>query len=54
MPLMFIMIASAFATGPHGVPDSALVKLLLALALAAFLLTLMTGPLFDRFAPALR
>ena len=37
LPLMFIVIASAFATGPHGVPDSALVKLLLALALAAFL-----------------
>lgn len=37
LPLMFIVIASAFATGPHGVPDSALVKLLLALGLAAFL-----------------
>jgi Kef-type K+ transport system membrane component KefB len=37
LPLMFIIIASAFATGPHGVPESALVKLLLALALAAFL-----------------
>jgi Kef-type K+ transport system membrane component KefB len=37
LPLMFIMIASAFASGPHGVPESALVKLLLALALAAFL-----------------
>jgi Kef-type K+ transport system membrane component KefB len=37
LPLMFIVIASAFATGPHGVPDSALVKLLLALALAVFL-----------------
>jgi Kef-type K+ transport system membrane component KefB len=31
------VIASAFATGPYGVPDSVLVKLLLALALAAFL-----------------
>lgn len=38
LPLMFIIVASAFATGPHGVPDSALVKLLLALALAGFLL----------------
>jgi Kef-type K+ transport system membrane component KefB len=37
LPLMFIVIASAFATGPHGVPESALIKLLLALALAAFL-----------------
>ncbi len=37
LPLMFIIIASAFATGPYGVPESALVKLLLALALAAFL-----------------
>jgi Kef-type K+ transport system membrane component KefB len=37
LPLMFIMVASAFATGPHGVPESALVKLLLALALAVFL-----------------
>jgi Kef-type K+ transport system membrane component KefB len=37
LPLMFIIIASAFATGPHGVPESAGVKLLLALALAAFL-----------------
>jgi Kef-type K+ transport system membrane component KefB len=37
LPLMFIVIASAFATGPYGVPDSVLVKLLLALALAAFL-----------------
>jgi Kef-type K+ transport system membrane component KefB len=37
LPLMFVVIASAFATGPHGVPDSAAVKLLLALALAAFL-----------------
>jgi Kef-type K+ transport system membrane component KefB len=37
LPLMFVVIASAFATGPHGVPESAGVKLLLALALAAFL-----------------
>ena len=37
LPLMFVVIASAFATGPHGVPESAAVKLLLALALAAFL-----------------
>ena len=37
LPLMFILIASAFATGPHGVPESAAVKLALALALAAFL-----------------
>lgn len=38
LPLMFIIVASAFATGPHGVPDSAAVKLALALALAAFLI----------------
>ena len=38
LPLMFIIVASAFATGPHGVPESAAVKLLLAVALAAFLL----------------
>ncbi|MGH3022432.1 MAG: cation:proton antiporter [Gaiellaceae bacterium] len=38
LPLMFAIVASAFATGPHGVPESALVKLLLALALAAFLM----------------
>jgi Kef-type K+ transport system membrane component KefB len=37
LPLMFILIASAFATGPHGVPESVLLKLVLALALAAFL-----------------
>jgi K+:H+ antiporter len=37
LPLMFIMIASAFATGPHGVPESVLVKLVLAVALAGFL-----------------
>jgi Kef-type K+ transport system membrane component KefB len=37
LPLMFIVVASAFATGPHGVPESAAVKLLLALALATFL-----------------
>jgi Kef-type K+ transport system membrane component KefB len=37
LPLMFVVIASAFATGPHGVPESAAVKLLLALALAAVL-----------------
>ena len=37
LPLMFVVIASAFATGPHGVPESAAVKLLLALALAALL-----------------
>jgi Kef-type K+ transport system membrane component KefB len=37
LPLMFIIVASAFATGPHGVPESAAVKLVLALALAAFL-----------------
>ena len=37
LPLMFIIVASAFASGPHGVPESAGVKLLLALALAAFL-----------------
>jgi Kef-type K+ transport system membrane component KefB len=46
LPLMFIVIASAFATGPHGVPESALVKLLLALALA--------GLLFGVGRPALR
>ena len=40
LPLMFIIVASAFATGPHGVPESAAVKLLLAVALAAFLLAL--------------
>jgi Kef-type K+ transport system membrane component KefB len=40
LPLMFVVIASAFATGPHGVPESAAVKLLLALALAAFLIVL--------------
>jgi K+:H+ antiporter len=40
LPLMFIVIASAFATGPYGVPESAAVKLLLALALAAVLLLL--------------
>ena len=38
LPLMFIVVASAFATGPHGVPESASVKLVLALALAAFLI----------------
>jgi Kef-type K+ transport system membrane component KefB len=38
LPLMFVVIASAFATGPHGVPESAAVKLLLAVGLAAFLL----------------
>jgi Kef-type K+ transport system membrane component KefB len=38
LPLMFVVIASAFATGPHGVPESAAVKLVLALALAAFLI----------------
>jgi Kef-type K+ transport system membrane component KefB len=38
LPLMFIIIASAFATGPHGVPESAGVKLLLAGVLAAFLI----------------
>ena len=38
LPLMFIIVASAFATGPHGVPESAAVKLALAAALAAFLL----------------
>jgi Kef-type K+ transport system membrane component KefB len=38
LPLVFVMVASAFATGPHGVPDSAIVKLGLALALALFLL----------------
>ena len=37
LPLMFVMIASAFASGPRGVPSSVSVKLLLALALAAFL-----------------
>jgi Kef-type K+ transport system membrane component KefB len=37
LPLMFVVIASAFATGPHGVPESAAVKLLLALALAVLL-----------------
>lgn len=40
LPLMFVVIASAFATGPYGVPESAAVKLLLALALAAVLLLL--------------
>ena len=54
-------LASAFATGPRGVPESAAVKLALAVALAVFLMmavfvlgailtTLMTGTLFDRFA----
>lgn len=38
LPLMFVIVASAFATGPHGVPESAAVKLLLAVALAAFLI----------------
>jgi Kef-type K+ transport system membrane component KefB len=38
LPLMFIIVASAFATGPHGVPESVLLKLLLTLALAAILL----------------
>ena len=38
LPLMFILVASAFATGPYGVPESAAVKLVLALALAAFLI----------------
>jgi Kef-type K+ transport system membrane component KefB len=38
LPLMFIVIASAFSSGPYGVPESAAVKLLLALGLAAFLL----------------
>jgi Kef-type K+ transport system membrane component KefB len=38
LPLMFIIVASAFATGPYGVPESAGVKLALALGLAAFLL----------------
>ena len=37
LPLMFAIVASAFATGPHGVPESAGVKLLLTVALAAFL-----------------
>ena len=37
LPLMFVIIASAFATGPHGVPESAAVKLVLAVALALFL-----------------
>jgi Kef-type K+ transport system membrane component KefB len=37
LPLMFVIIASAFATGPHGVPESAAVKLALAVGLAAFL-----------------
>ena len=37
LPLMFVMIASAFATGPRGVPASATSKLLLALALTALL-----------------
>jgi K+:H+ antiporter len=37
LPLMFVIIASAFATGPHGVPDSASVKLGLAVVLAAVL-----------------
>jgi Kef-type K+ transport system membrane component KefB len=37
LPLMFLMIASAFASGPHGVPEAAGIKLLLGLALAAFL-----------------
>jgi Kef-type K+ transport system membrane component KefB len=37
LPLMFVVIASAFATGPFGVPDSAVVKLVLAVALALFL-----------------
>lgn len=37
LPLMFVVIASAFATGPHGVPESAGLKLLLGVALAAFL-----------------
>jgi len=37
VPLMFIMVASAFATGSAGVPESAGEKLLLTLALAAFL-----------------
>jgi Kef-type K+ transport system membrane component KefB len=38
LPLMFIVVASAFASGPYGVPESAAAKLLLALALAAFLM----------------
>ena len=38
LPLMFIIVASAFATGPHGVPESAAVKLALAAALAGFLI----------------
>jgi Kef-type K+ transport system membrane component KefB len=37
LPLMFVIIASAFATGPHGVPESAAVKLVLAAALTALL-----------------
>ncbi len=37
LPLMFAIVASAFATGPHGVPESAGVKLLLTVALAGFL-----------------
>lgn len=39
LPLTFIIIASAFATGPHGIPEAAEVKLVLTLALAAFLFT---------------
>jgi Kef-type K+ transport system membrane component KefB len=37
LPLMFVIIASAFATGPYGVPESAAVKLGLAVMLAAAL-----------------
>ena len=37
LPLMFVIIASAFATGPYGVPESAAVKLGLAVVLAAVL-----------------
>jgi Kef-type K+ transport system membrane component KefB len=47
LPLMFVIIASAFAAGPYGVPESAAVKLVLAAVLTA-LLFLVVRPVLRR------